>query len=273
MSGAGRVKRVFFSLVSRPSKVEAQIVAKPRRTRACFVGLKPLLAMTGIREGLVYIWFILALVFAALEVFAVSKNLQKLEFIAKPAVMVCLFLWLYTTTGLQGNAFWFGLGILFSLLGDVLMMVPRDSMFLLGVVVFLVAQIAYITGFREELTAVNTWSLILLVFIAINVSRILRRIAGAVRAKGEDQMIIPILAYGTVISVMLYAAMSTIYNPAWNNAAAFFVSTGAFLFCASDGILAWNRFVSPVKNGRIFSITLYYLGQFGIIAGVISQFG
>ena len=38
-------------------------------------------------------------------------------------------------------------------------------------------------------------------------------------------------------------------------------------------ILAWNKFVSPVKNGRVLNITLYHLGQIGLIAGVISQFG
>ncbi len=59
-----------------------------------------------------YLWLILAFIFAALEVIAVSKNLQRLEYVAKPAVMVCLFLWLYSSTGLLGNTFWFGLGIL-----------------------------------------------------------------------------------------------------------------------------------------------------------------
>jgi hypothetical protein len=47
---------------------------------------------------------------------------------------------------------------------------------------------------------------------------------------------------------------------------------GALLFVASDVILAWMKFVSPVKNGRVWNIALYHLGQFGLIAGVISQF-
>jgi hypothetical protein len=59
-------------------------------------------------EEHMYLWLILALIFAFLEGIAVSKNLGRLEYIAKPAVMICLFLWLYTMTGLQGNAFWFG---------------------------------------------------------------------------------------------------------------------------------------------------------------------
>jgi alkenylglycerophosphocholine hydrolase len=217
------------------------------------------------------LWLILALICAVLEVIAVSKNLQRLEYFAKPAVMICLFLWLYSSTSLQGNVLWFGLGILFSLVGDVLL-ISFDRMFLLGLIAFLLAHISYATGFREEIITVTAWSLILAVFIAINIGRLLRRIVGTMRAKGQHRLVIPVIAYGTVISVMLYAAMSTIYNPAWKTNASFFVSLGAFLFCASDAVLAWNKFVSPIKNGRVWNITLYYLGQFGLIAGVISQF-
>jgi alkenylglycerophosphocholine/alkenylglycerophosphoethanolamine hydrolase len=219
------------------------------------------------------LWLILALIFASLEIIAVSRNLQRLEYMAKPAVMVCLFLWLYSSIGLQGNAFWFGLGVLFSLVGDVLLMISSDRMFLLGLIAFLFAHISYITGFRDEIVNVTAWSLILAVFIAINVGRLLRRIVGAMRMKGENKLVVPVIFYGTVISVMLYAAMSTIYDPAWKTSAAFFVSVGAFMFCASDAILAWNKFVTPLRNGRVWNISLYYLGQLGLIAGVISQFG
>ncbi len=219
-----------------------------------------------------YIWLILALIFASLEAVAVSKNLQRLEYIAKPAVMVCLFLWLYSSTGLQGNAPWFGAGILFSLAGDVLLMLS-DGLFLFGLIAFLFAHISYITGLREGLAANNAWSLILLIIIAINVSRLIRRIIGAIRARGENKLVIPVVIYGTVISVMLYTAMSTMYDPAWKTSAALFVSLGAFLFWISDLILAWNKFVSPVKNGGVLNIALYHLGQIGLIAGVIYQFG
>jgi alkenylglycerophosphocholine/alkenylglycerophosphoethanolamine hydrolase len=220
-----------------------------------------------------YLWLILAFIFAFIEAIAVSRNLQRLEYIAKPAVMIFLFMWLYSTTGLQGTQFWFGVGILFSLAGDVLLMIPQDRMFLFGLIAFLLAHIAYITGFREGMTTLNIWALILLVFIAINVGRLLRRIIGVMRGKGESRLVFPVMIYGTVISVMLYAAMLTIYSPAWKTSAALFVSLGAFLFCASDLILAWNKFVSPLKNGKVWCITLYHLGQIGLVAGVVAQFG
>ncbi len=219
-----------------------------------------------------YIWLILALLFAVLVAIAVRMNLRKLEYAAKPAVMVCLFLWLYVSTGMQGSTFWFGVGILFSLVGDVLLMTAPDRLFLFGLIAFLFAHTGYIIGFSREITTTSVWSFILLIFIAIGASRLLRRIVGAMQAKGQNQLIVPVVIYGIVISVMLYAAMSTIYDQSWKTNAALFVSLGAFLFWISDLILAWNRFVSPINNGRLFNMAIYHLGQIALIAGVISQF-
>ncbi|MBN2117659.1 MAG: lysoplasmalogenase [Anaerolineales bacterium] len=220
-----------------------------------------------------YLWLILSVLFAALEVVAVLKNRRKLEYAAKPAVMVCLFLWLYSITGLRGSTLWFGVGILFSLAGDVFLMIALDRLFLFGLIAFLFAHLAYITGFREQLPIVNPWSFVVLLFIVINVSRLIRRIIGALRLKSQHKLVVPVAVYGIVISFMLYAAMSTLYDPAWNANAALLVSTGAFLFCVSDVILAWNKFVRPMRNGRAFNLTAYFLGQIALIAGVISQFG
>jgi uncharacterized membrane protein YhhN len=186
--------------------------------------------------------------------------------------MVCLFSWLYTSTGLQENAFWFGLGILLSLVGDVLLVFPSEKLFLFGLIAFLLAHIAYITGFWADLTPMTVWSLLLIVLIALSAGWLLQRIVRTMRAKGQNSLIIPIIVYSIAIGVMLYTALSTIYSPDWKTSAALLVSTGAFLFTASDAILAWNKFVSPLNNGRVWNITLYHLGQIGLIAGVISQF-
>ena len=219
------------------------------------------------------IWPILAVIFAGLEVLALRKNVPQLEYLAKPAVMVCLLLWLFTTTGLQGPLLWFGVGILFSLAGDVLLMISLDRLFVPGLVMFVLAHICYLAGFQEQLLNPTGWSFILLFVIFLNGYRLLRRIAGAMRAGGHDRWVTPVIVYGLVISLMLYAAISTIFDPAWGTGAAFFVSAGAFLFYISDLILAWDKFVSPFQNSRIYNILTYHLGQIGLIAGVISQYG
>ena len=219
------------------------------------------------------IWLILALIFAGLESFALRKDLNKLEYVAKPAVMVCLFVWLYLNTGLQGLTLWFGIGILFSLAGDVLLMISLDRMFIFGLITFLFAHVAYIFGFQNELMEFNSWSVLLIVILSVSAVRVMRRIISAVRAKGQTRLVNPVILYSVVITVMLYAAMTTISNPDWSTSASFFVSVGAFLFYISDLILAWNKFVTPIKNGRVLNIAAYHLGQIGLIAGVISQFG
>src|SRR6187397_1935023 len=100
-------------------------------------------------EEHVVLWLLLTLIFAALEVIAVSKNLHRCEYVAKPAVMICLFIWLYCSTGLRGKAFWFGLGLLFSLAGDVLLL-SLEKMFLPGLIAFLFAHISYVIFFLKK---------------------------------------------------------------------------------------------------------------------------
>jgi len=218
------------------------------------------------------IWLILAIAFAALEALALSRGPQKLEWLAKPAVMVCLFLWLYLNTGLQGLTLWFGLGILFSLLGDVLLMISLDRMFVFGLLAFLLAHFFYIVGLQGQFASASAGSLLLIVILGVSGVRLMRRIIGAIRAKGLNRLIIPVIIYSAIISIMLFAAMTTIFDPTWTTGASFLVSVGAFFFYVSDLILAWNKFVSPIKNGRILNIALYHLGQIGLIAGIISHF-
>jgi len=219
------------------------------------------------------IWLTLAFVFAVIESFSLWKNWDRQEYVAKPAVMVCLFVWLYLNTSLQGLTLWFGIGILFSLVGDVLLMISLDRMFIFGLIAFLFAHISYLIGFQNELMSITVWSPLLIVVLSVSAIFMVRRIVSAIRMKGQTRLVNPVILYSTVISVMLYAAMTTLFNPIWKSNASLLVSVGALLFYISDLILAWNKFVSPIRNGRILNIAAYHLGQIGLIAGVISHFG
>ena len=88
-----------------------------------------------------------------------------------------------------------------------------------------------------------------------------------------NRLVYPVIVYGLVTSLMLYAAMSTISDHDWDIGAAFLVSVGAFLFWISDLMLAWNKFVSPLKFRRLLIVAAYHIGQISLIAGVIRQFG
>jgi len=222
---------------------------------------------------LMNIFLYAALLFAVLEALALSKNWLRLEYIAKPAVMLILFFWLFTSVGLNGALLWFGLGILLSLLGDILLMISLNRFFLFGLIAFLLAHIAYIIGFNIPLPEFSAWGIVFAVMISLGGTRIIRRIVAALASNRQSAMRMPILVYSLVISLMLLSAMMKLSDLTWDANAAALVSVGALLFYISDIILAWNKFVAPIQQGRIYNIAAYHLGQIALIAGVIAQFG
>jgi uncharacterized membrane protein YhhN len=217
------------------------------------------------------IYLIAALIFAALTALATWKKNRGLEFVAKPAVLTLLLIYLWTSVGLRGALLWFALGMLFSLIGDVLLL-WLDRMFLYGLVSFLLAQIAYVIGFNLPPSVVSLWGLALAVIVALGSARVLRRILSALAEKGNTRMRIPITVYGLVITLMLLSAMLKLTDPAWGAGASLLVALGAFLFFLSDIVLAWLKFVTPINHGRMINIGLYHLGQICIAAGVVMQF-
>lgn len=220
-----------------------------------------------------YLLIILAFIFAGLESLALYKGWRKLEFVVKPAVMVCLLIWLYITAGLQGALLWFGIGILFSLIGDVALMFI-DRFFIVGLVAFLLGHVAYLVGFNIPLPPAPTlWSIGFAIVIGLGSVRVLRRIVGSLRAKGQVRLVVPVIIYGIVITLMLLAAMLTLFRLDWDATAALLVSFGAALFYFSDITLAWHRFVNPIKNGRMLNIGMYHIAQIMIVVGVAMQFG
>jgi len=216
---------------------------------------------------------IAALGFAALEALALWKKWTRLEYLAKPAVMIVLLLWLWTTTGLGGAALWFGLGILLSLTGDILLMISLDRLFLAGLIAFLLAHLAYLIGFNIPIPEISAWGFVLAIIVGLGGVRVMRRIVAPLTSSGQARMRMPIIIYSAVISLMLLSAMMKMTEITWNANAAALVGVGAFLFYISDIILAWNKFVAPIQNGRIYNIGAYHLGQIILIAGVIAQFG
>ena len=219
-----------------------------------------------------YFLIILAFIFAVLELLALWKGWRKLEFVAKPAVMVCLFIWLYTTAGLQGALLWFGVGILFSLTGDIFLLFI-DRFFTFGLVAFLLAHLAYLVGFNVPFPeTLGVWVFGIAIVVGLSAVRLLRRIVEGVRTT-QKRLVAPVIVYGTVITLMLLSALLTLFRPDWASTPAYLVSLGAFLFYLSDIILAWNWFVAPIENSRMLNIGIYHLAQIAIVVGVAMQFG
>jgi uncharacterized membrane protein YhhN len=221
---------------------------------------------------------VLVFVVALLDWTAVAKGWQKVEYFTKPAVMVLLLAWLALTGFSRLPLLFFALAIFFSLGGDVFLMLPDTSgaerWFIPGLASFLLAHLAYLAALNIPLPEIAAvWSLVLAVVLALAASRILRRIIKSMREKGQGRMAPPVGIYGIVITLMLLSAMLTLSNPEWKAGPAALVAFGAAFFYFSDIILAWNKFVTPTKNGRVINMVLYHLGQIALVAGAILQFG
>jgi len=220
------------------------------------------------------ILLVLTFIVAALDWLAVYKKWQTVEYICKPATMVLLFAWMaYTSRFSQPQLLWFGLGVLFSLAGDVFLMLS-ERWFIAGLVAFLLAHVAYIIGFNLPLPNISlAWTLSVAIILGLSAARILRRIVAGLADKGLHKLIRPVIVYGMVITLMLLSALLTLFRPEWQTLTAVLVSLGALLFFISDIILAWNRFVTPIKHGRVMNMAAYHLGQIALILGAVYQYG
>jgi uncharacterized membrane protein YhhN len=66
--------------------------------------------------------------------------------------------------------------------------------------------------------------------------------------------------YMLVISAMVASALAT------GNAAAI---AGALTFEASDALIAWNRFVRPLRWAPVTIMITYHVGQAGLVLSLV----
>jgi uncharacterized membrane protein YhhN len=220
------------------------------------------------------ILFALAILTAILEWLAVYKNWRKVEYIAKPGVMIFLFAWFLLTGGMRGPLFWFGLGILFSIGGDVLLLLPNEKRwFPFGLGSFLLAHIAYIVGLNQPPAPLNTITLGVALLVAVTAFPLINRIVRNLPKKGLRRLVEPVRYYAATISLMLYSGLMTLFRTDWLSIPAYLASLGALLFLVSDMVLAWNKFVKPIRRGRLALMITYHIGQMALIAGAVGQYG
>lgn len=218
--------------------------------------------------------WLLVLGVAILDWIAVAREWYAVERVAKPLTLA-LLLGVFILQGQLATPplFFFGLGFFFSLFGDVFLMFS-ERWFLAGLVAFLLAHVAYIIGFNLPWPQIDPlWSSIIALTLAFSSGRVLRRILIGLRVKGLTRLVAPVVLYGAVITFMLLSALLTFFRPEWGVSSALLAFGGALLFYISDVILAWNRFVHPVRNGRLWNMITYHLGQMALALAALIQFG
>lgn len=223
---------------------------------------------------------IIIMILAIVDWIAADKKIKPLEYFAKPATILALLWWVWQSVGLGGSMLWFTIGLIFCLVGDVFLMIPRN-LFIFGLLSFLMGHIFYILGLNNTPPYINMvglflllvlrkpFAIIALLILLIYLIWLYRKLAGGLVAQGSAKLKIPVLIYAIVISLMVYSALMTWYRAGWPIMAALSTSFGAVLFCISDSLLAWDRFLKPLSHADLTVMATYHLGQIGITLGAM----
>jgi uncharacterized membrane protein YhhN len=149
-------------------------------------------------------------------------------------------------------------GLLFSLAGDVFLMLPSDR-FREGLGSFLLAHLVYVAAFTTTSGfQLAPFALLLIALSGGFMFRALLPHLGAMR--------LPVAIYVTAIGAMLWQAAGQwlVIDASW----AAFALVGAILFAASDSLLAWDRFRTPIAHRTIWVLGSYFPAQWLIALSV-----
>ena len=189
---------------------------------------------------------------------AVATSRRRIEYAAKPAVMVGLIAVAALLQPVsQVERILFIAALALGLLSDVFLMLPGD-LFVAGLVAAFVEHIAYVAGFRAREFHAGLLAVALVVSVA-SVAAVMPAIYRALR-RTQPSLVGPVIAYVGVFVVMVASAGGTGSGLALG---------GALLFFYSDALLAWNRFVKPVGWGRFVNIIAYHSGQALLVLSLV----
>ena len=148
------------------------------------------------------------------------------------------------------------IGLFFCLGGDVFLALPREKMFLFGLVSFLLGHVFYAIGFFQ-VAQMNpfTWiGLCICLVLSGGIYFWLRPHLGS--------MNLPVLFYVIVISIMVVGAWTVIGDSRLAKPGRIMVFIGAVSFYFSDVFVARDRFLKLQFANRLIGLPLYYCGQF-----------
>jgi len=161
-----------------------------------------------------FIWpFFLAAGFALLDWASTWKGWKKRLYIAKPSTLVFLILWTLLLTRWQGDMLWYGIALVFSLTGDILLMLnPR--FFLYGLGAFLLTHVFYLVAFNQTLAEVNVGVMLIAVLVGIVAARVLRVLRpGILKVPKGRRMLIATTIYAGALALMVLSALLTFFRP------------------------------------------------------------
>ena len=186
---------------------------------------------------------------------------RTLVYVFKPlTTLLLLAIALWPTAGAVGRyGAAIALGLLFSLAGDVFLMLPTDR-FREGLASFLAAHLCYIVAFTSgngliahpvPTVAFGALGLLLLLLLWPGVPGRLR---------------VPVVLYVVVLLTMAVQATGRALRVP--DTSSFLAGGGAALFVVSDALLSWDRFRNPFRASRAVVLSTYFLAQWLIALSV-----
>ena len=166
---------------------------------------------------------------------------------------------------LQGSSYakLIALGLFLSSFGDVFLELEDDyglDLFIPGLVSFLLAHLCYIYAFRERVQSASYSFSVPLValYYGVVMFQLLPKVEMALR--------VPVAVYGLAISAMAFLSLNRYFTPTVHGNSKWLSLLGSLSFVASDTVLAFNKFHTPIPNAKMIVMITYYLGQV-LIAG------
>lgn len=196
---------------------------------------------------------IVAAVSACLTIWAEYYGPAWLLYTCKPLTMLAIISIVFTGNVNQSSNYRNAIlvGLVFSMAGDILLMLPID-MFKAGLVSFLIAHLIYIAGFMSGRPRQQRWlTLIPWGIYGILIYLVLAPYLGVLK--------IPVGIYVIVILVMGWQARER-----WlffRDKATIIALAGAIFFIISDSFHALHRFREPFATGRLLTLSTYFTAQ------------
>ena len=195
---------------------------------------------------------------------------EMLLFFTKPLILLSLiaFYWGHTENR-QSFETKFLLGLVFSLLGDVLLMFSEKAelFFMLGLGAFLIAQVFYSWAFIKEnigtkgLLQRQPWLALVLLGYGVWFVLLLKDNLGS--------LLVPVIVYAFMLTTMANAALNRFGKVPVKSFVLVFV--GALFFVASDSVLAYTKFVDVFPYSRIVVMATYGLAQYFLVWGMLQK--
>lgn len=200
---------------------------------------------------------------ALLHVIGKFYHLTDLSVWTKPLILTFLLLYYFGATAKKRGLY--VAAVLFSLLGDVLLIYEGEVNFMLGLLSFLTAHILFIVIVFNSLTK-SIIKVKLVVFIPFSVV-CLGLIMFLKDSLGE--MLIPVVIYAIVI--LVFGAISLLNYLLHKSKSSLTLLVGSLFFLISDSVLAIDKFYEPNEIFPVIIMTTYILAQYLICRFMITS--